>query len=182
MAEPDLGLAGVDVDVDLLRGDLDPHQRDRVAPGRHQRAVGLLDGVHERARGDGAAVRDQVDVAPAPAVEGRGPHQPRGDASGLGLAWPGLGEAPVGGGGEQLPREPGAVDGGHGVERRPGPRRGERLPAARAEPERDGGPGERVVGDDPCDGPRLGARRAQEAPAGRQPREEPAHLDGGAGG
>ena len=121
VAEAHLGLAGVDVDVDLLGRDLDAHERDRVAPGGHQRAVGLLDGVDERARGDGATVRDEVQVAPAPAVKRRRADQAADHAARLLAAGVRRRQAAIGGGGEEQLRDGRAVDRGDGVQGAPVP-------------------------------------------------------------
>ena len=72
VAEPNLGLGGVDVDVDLPRIDLEEQDDRRVAGGIDQAAVGLPDGVVDR------AVRDTAPVEKGVQVPGGGPGDVRG--------------------------------------------------------------------------------------------------------
>ena len=61
LAEADLGLGGMDVDVDLFGGHLEKEQDDGEAGGRKDVAVGLGEGVEDEAIADEAAVDEDVD-------------------------------------------------------------------------------------------------------------------------
>ena len=61
LAEADLGLGGVDVDVDLLRRHLEEEQDDRERGGRDDVAIGLGERVQDEPVADQAAVDEDVD-------------------------------------------------------------------------------------------------------------------------
>ena len=60
----------MDVHVHLGRRHLQEDDRARIAPVRHQLAVGAQDGVCERAVADGAAIHEQPDIASAAVLDG----------------------------------------------------------------------------------------------------------------
>ncbi len=62
VAQADLELGGVDVDVDPGGGGLDDEGEDRVAPAGQDRAVGRFQGVEQAAWLDPAVVDDEVDL------------------------------------------------------------------------------------------------------------------------
>jgi hypothetical protein len=61
LAEADLGLGGVDVDVHLLGRHLQEEQNDREAGGWNDVAVGLRDGVEQQPVTDKAFIDKDID-------------------------------------------------------------------------------------------------------------------------
>ena len=85
-AKADLGLGGMDVDVDRLVGDMEVDDCNGV-PSLHQEAVvGLLEGVGQHPILDPPSVDEDGDVAAVRAGEGRRADHP----CGAGLCWIGL--------------------------------------------------------------------------------------------
>ena len=66
--ELDLALGGMYVDIDVIGGEVDLHDCQRVALGREQRMVGLLDGKGKAAVLYPASVDKERDVLPVAAV------------------------------------------------------------------------------------------------------------------
>ena len=69
LAEADLGLGGMDVDVDLLRGHLEEEQDDGEAGGRDDVAVGLGEGVQDEPVADEAVIDEDVDGVAVEALQ-----------------------------------------------------------------------------------------------------------------
>ncbi len=61
LAEADLGLRGVDIDVDLLWGHLEEEENDRVGGRRDDIAVGLGECVEDELVADEALVDEDID-------------------------------------------------------------------------------------------------------------------------
>ena len=74
--EAHLGLTRVHVNVDLGWIEVDKEDRQREAPDREQRVVGLHDGVGEASIFDVASVDEQVDLGAGGAGEGQGADVP----------------------------------------------------------------------------------------------------------
>ena len=73
IAEPDLGLGRVDVDVDLGRRDLQKQGEQRVPVGCQEFPVGTPDGAQQQAVAHGPAVDEQELHGRVAAVQGRHP-------------------------------------------------------------------------------------------------------------
>ena len=71
VAEPDLGLGGVDVDVDLVAGEVDEQGDDRMAVAGEQILIGGPDGADQQPVLHRPAVDEQILMVGDPAVEGR---------------------------------------------------------------------------------------------------------------
>src|SRR5271157_5691706 len=79
IAEPDLDLGRMDVDVNLLGWDLQVQERDRIAPGHQQPAVGLAQGVAQRPVADiAAAQEEELALVARPALRRVGDIAPEG--------------------------------------------------------------------------------------------------------
>ncbi len=70
IAEADLGLGRVDVDVDLVAGEIDEQSEDRMAVAGEQVLIGGADGADQQAVLHRAAVDEQILVVGDAAVEG----------------------------------------------------------------------------------------------------------------
>ena len=103
LAEADLGLGGVDVDVDLFGREVEEEQDDGEGGGRDDVAVGLGEGVEDEAIADEAVVDEDVDGVAVELLElGFGDEAGDAEVAGVGgfvsgFALPGgwLGEAAV---------------------------------------------------------------------------------------
>ena len=76
VAEADLGLGRVDVDVDLVRRPVEEQRDDRVAVVRQQIVVGAAHRADQQLVAHRPAVDDQILVARQTAVQGRQADQP----------------------------------------------------------------------------------------------------------
>ena len=86
LAEADLGLGGMDVDVDLLRGHLEEEQDDGEAGRWDDVAVGLGEGVQDEAVADEAVIDEDVDGVAVELLQ-LGLGDEAGDAKEPGVGW-----------------------------------------------------------------------------------------------
>ena len=160
LAEADLGLGGMDVDVDLLRGHLEEEQDDGEGGGWEDVAIGFAERVEDELVADEALVDEDVDGVAIEFLQlGLGDETGETEVAGFGwcvvgfalpgrwLGEAGAGEVELGGGGEHVVAGVFAEDleepvGGVGY----GGRYEECLRRG-VEFEVFGGVGERVVGD-----------------------------------
>ena len=195
LAEADLGLGGMDVDVDLLRGHLEEEQDDGKDGGRNDVAVGLGERVQDELVADEALVDEDVDGVAIELLQlGLGDEAGEAEVAGVGwrvvgfalpgrrLGEAGAGEVELGGGGEHELRGVFAEDleepvGGVGYGGRD-----EQCLRGGVEFEVSGGVGQRVVRDQRGDVGELGLFGLEEFAAGGGVEEEIADGDGGAGG
>ena len=195
LAEADLGLGGMDVDVDLLRRHLEEEKDDGEGGGWEDVAVGLGEGVEDELVADEALVDEDVDGVAIEFLQlGLGDEAGEAEVAGfgwsvVGVALPGwwlgeagAGEVELGGDGEHVVAGVFAEDleeavggvGDCGCDE-------ERL-CRGVEFEVFRGVDERVVGDEGGDVGELGLLGLEEFAAGGGVEEEIADGDGGAGG
>ena len=86
IAEPDLDLGRMDVDVNLLGRNLQVEERDRIPPDHQQPAVGLAQGVAQRPIADiAAAQEEELALVASTGFATGGRHSPRGTGCRAGL-------------------------------------------------------------------------------------------------
>ena len=169
-AEADLGLGGMDVDVDFLGGNGQVQHDHGEATGGHDAAVGLAYGGGEEAVADPAAVDEKGDVGSGRALEvGLGDEAV--DAEGL-----------AGRELDELVDERCAVDGEEGVAEVAVAGGADALAVSVVEGEGDVGMAEGGAGDGGDDVTELSAFGLEELKAGRDGAEEAADGDPGAAG
>ena len=194
LAEADLGLGRVNVDVNLLRGHLQKEQHHGEAGGRKDVAVGLAECVEDQLVADEALIDEDVDGVAIELLQLRlGDEAGEAEVAGVGwgvvgvalpggrLGQSGVGEVGLGGSGEHEAKgvlaedleEPLAVV-GHGRSDQQGLGGGVEFEVA-------GGMGEGVVGDKSGDVREFGLLRLEELAAGGGVEEEVADGEGGTG-
>ena len=169
-AEADLGLGGVDVDVDFLGRNGQVEHDHGEAAGGHDAAVGLADGGREEAVADPATVDEEGDIGAGRALE-VGLRDEAVNAKGL-----------AGREFDELVDEGCAVDGEEGVAEVAVAGGADALAVAVVKPERDVGMAEGGASDGGDDVTEFGALCLEEFEASRDGAEEAAHGDLGAAG
>ena len=194
LAEANLCLGGVDVDVDLLRGHLEEEQDDREGCWRDDVAIGFGEGVEDETVADEAAVDEDVDGVAVELLQlGLGDEAAEANEAGFGLfvvggtlpgGWlgdTGVGEVELGGNGDEALKGFAAEyleEALAGVEDR---RCDEESLRGRVQLEVFLRVREGVVRDERGDVAELGGLATEEFAAGGGVEEEVADGDGGAG-